>query len=75
VAHRGRLDRPIVVAFVLVAAVLGNNLTSDGNVTNDPESLRANDLQSERFPHLLHERRPESSVTRAARDDVPDLVG
>jgi len=40
----------IVVAVVLVGALLGDNLTSEGKVTNDPESLRANDLQSERFP-------------------------
>jgi uncharacterized membrane protein YdfJ with MMPL/SSD domain len=40
----------IVVAFVFVGVVLGDNLTSEGNVTNDPESLRANELQSERFP-------------------------
>jgi putative drug exporter of the RND superfamily len=40
----------IVVALVLAGAVLGDNLTSEGNVTNDADSLRANDLQSERFP-------------------------
>ena len=40
----------ILVAVVLASALLGDNLTSEGNVTNDPESLRANDLQSERFP-------------------------
>jgi RND superfamily putative drug exporter len=38
-----------VVAIVLVGALLGDNLTSEGKVTNDPESLRAIDLQSERF--------------------------
>jgi putative drug exporter of the RND superfamily len=37
------------VALVLVASLLGGNLTSEGNVTNNPESLRANDLQAERF--------------------------
>jgi putative drug exporter of the RND superfamily len=40
----------IVVAFVLVGAVLGDKLTSEGNVTNDADSLRANNLQSKRFP-------------------------
>jgi hypothetical protein len=40
----------ILVAVVLVGALLGDNLTSEGNVTNDPESLRAIDLQSDRFP-------------------------
>jgi RND superfamily putative drug exporter len=40
----------IAVAVVLVGALLGGNLTSEGKVTNDPDSLRAYDLQSERFP-------------------------
>jgi uncharacterized membrane protein YdfJ with MMPL/SSD domain len=40
----------IVIAVVLVGTLLGSNLTSEGDVTNNPESLRANDLQSERFP-------------------------
>ena len=40
----------IVVAVVLVGGLLGDNLTSEGKVTNDPESLRAYALQSERFP-------------------------
>jgi uncharacterized membrane protein YdfJ with MMPL/SSD domain len=40
----------IAVAVVLVGTLLGGGLTSEGIVTNDPESLRANDLQSERFP-------------------------
>ena len=40
----------IVVAFGLVGSLLGGNLTSEGHVTNDPESLRAYDLQFERFP-------------------------
>jgi putative drug exporter of the RND superfamily len=40
----------IVVAVVLVGALLGDNLSSEGEVTNDPESLRAYALQSERFP-------------------------
>jgi uncharacterized membrane protein YdfJ with MMPL/SSD domain len=40
----------IVVAVVLVGALLGDNLTSEGEVTNDPESLRAEDLVLERFP-------------------------
>jgi RND superfamily putative drug exporter len=40
----------IVVAVGLVGALLGDNLTSEGKVTNDPESLRAYALESERFP-------------------------
>jgi uncharacterized membrane protein YdfJ with MMPL/SSD domain len=41
----------ILVAVGLASAQLGDNLTGKGNVTNDPESLRASDLQDERFPH------------------------
>ena len=40
----------IVVAVVLVGGLLGDGLTSDGYVTNDPESLRGYDLLAERFP-------------------------
>jgi RND superfamily putative drug exporter len=39
----------IAVAVVLVGAFLGDGLTSDGYVTNDPESLRGYDLLAERF--------------------------
>ena len=39
-----------MIAVVLVGGLLGDNLTSEGKVTNDPESLRAYALQSERFP-------------------------
>jgi putative drug exporter of the RND superfamily len=38
-----------VVALILVSTLLAGNLTSEGNVTNNPESLRANDLQAKRF--------------------------
>ncbi len=40
----------IVIAVVLVGGLLGDGLTSEGQVTNDPESLRAYDLLAERFP-------------------------
>jgi uncharacterized membrane protein YdfJ with MMPL/SSD domain len=40
----------IVVAVVLVGGLLGDNLTSEGHVTNDPDSLRAYDLLDQRFP-------------------------
>ena len=39
-----------MVAVVLVGALLGDNLTSEGHVTSHPDSLRAYDLQFERFP-------------------------
>jgi uncharacterized membrane protein YdfJ with MMPL/SSD domain len=40
----------IVLAVVAVGAFLGDNLTTEGEVTNDPESLRADDLIAEHFP-------------------------
>jgi putative drug exporter of the RND superfamily len=39
----------IVVAVACVGAFLGDNLTSDGYVTNDPESLRGYDLMGQRL--------------------------
>src|SRR5918992_1367025 len=48
----------IVVAVGLVATLLGPNLTSDAEVTNDAESLRADDLIVENMPppeFLAHE--------------------
>jgi uncharacterized membrane protein YdfJ with MMPL/SSD domain len=41
----------IVVAIGLVATLLGGNLTSEGQVTNNPESLRASDLVHDAFDH------------------------
>jgi putative drug exporter of the RND superfamily len=40
----------IAVAIVLVGAFLGGGLTSEAAVTNDADSLRANELISERMP-------------------------
>ena len=39
----------IVLAVGLVAGFLGDGLTSDGYVTNDPESLQAYDLMGQRY--------------------------
>ncbi|HSC92068.1 MAG TPA: MMPL family transporter [Gaiellaceae bacterium] len=39
----------IAVAVVCVGAFLGDNLTSEGHVTNDPESLRGYDLMAQRL--------------------------
>jgi uncharacterized membrane protein YdfJ with MMPL/SSD domain len=60
----------IVVAVVLVGALLGDNLTSEGDVTNNPESLRANDLQFERFPQK--ESFDELVIVRSERLRVDD---
>jgi RND superfamily putative drug exporter len=59
-----------VVAVVLVGALLGDNLTSEGKVTNDPESLRAYDLQSERFPQ--QEGFDELAIVRSETLQVED---
>jgi uncharacterized membrane protein YdfJ with MMPL/SSD domain len=60
----------IVVAIVLVGTLLGGNLTSDGNVTNDAESLRANALQLERFPQ--QEGFDELIIVRSETQQVDD---
>jgi uncharacterized membrane protein YdfJ with MMPL/SSD domain len=40
----------IVLAVAAVATLLGGSLTTEGQVTNNPESVRALDLRNERFP-------------------------
>jgi putative drug exporter of the RND superfamily len=40
----------IVLAFLAVAMFLGDNLTTEGEVTNNPESLRAEDAIADHFP-------------------------
>ncbi len=40
----------IVVGVVAVAALLGNGLTTEGEVTNNADSIQANRLIDERFP-------------------------
>src|SRR5918995_1227261 len=39
-----------LVAFVLISALLGSALSSEGDVTNNPESKQAEELVDERFP-------------------------
>jgi MMPL family protein len=60
----------IVVALLLVGTLLGGNLTGEGKVTNNPESLRAYDLQADRFPG--QESFDELVVVRAAALKVDD---
>ena len=40
----------IVAAVVLIGGLLGDRLTSEGRVTNNPESLRGYDLIERHFP-------------------------
>ena len=56
----------IVLAIVLVAMLLGGNLTSEGNVTNNPESVRANAILAESLP--VEDTASELVVVRS--DDV-----
>jgi RND superfamily putative drug exporter len=39
-----------IAAFVAIATLLGGSLTTEGQPTNDPESLRAEDARFEAFP-------------------------
>jgi RND superfamily putative drug exporter len=40
----------VLVSFVLIALLLGNALTSDGDVTSNPDSKQASSLIHENFP-------------------------
>src|SRR5687767_6351507 len=63
----------IGLAVVLVATLLGPNLTSEGHVTNDAESLRANALAQERMPppeFFAH----ELVVVRSERHRIEDVA-
>ena len=40
----------VLVGFVLISGLLGSALSSEGDVTSNPESKRAQDLIDERFP-------------------------
>ena len=73
----------IAVAVVLVGALLGGNLTGEGHVTNNPESLRAADLLDQRFPHqadfdelvIVRSERLRADLDRAAfRAEVAGLA-
>jgi RND superfamily putative drug exporter len=70
-----------LVGFVLIAGLLGSALTSEGDVTNNPESKRAQDLIDERFPErdaldeVVIVRSDEVTVTTAAfRERVGTLA-
>ena len=60
----------MIVALLLVGTLLSGNLTGEGKVTNNPESLQGYDLQADRFPH--QETFDELVVIRAAGLKVDD---
>jgi uncharacterized membrane protein YdfJ with MMPL/SSD domain len=62
----------IVLAFVAVAAFLGGSLTTEGEVTNNPESEQAYALEAERFPQRVEGVATELVVVRSDRYTVDD---
>jgi uncharacterized membrane protein YdfJ with MMPL/SSD domain len=70
-----------LVAFVLISVFLGSALSSEGDVTSNPESKQAEELIDERFPkrdpvdEVVIVRSEEVTVTSAAfRERVGTLV-
>src|ERR671911_686552 len=70
-----------LVAFVLISALLGSALSSEGDVTSNPESKQAEELIDERFPEreavdeVVIVRSEELTVTTPAfRERVGSLV-
>jgi putative drug exporter of the RND superfamily len=61
-----------VLAFVAVGAFLGDGLSTEARVTNDPESLRAVDVQVELFPERFEEIASELIVVRSTQFTVDD---
>ena len=71
----------VLVGFALISGLLGSALSSEGDVTNNPESKQAEDLIDERFPErdaldeVVIVRSEEVPVTTAAfRERVRSLV-
>jgi uncharacterized membrane protein YdfJ with MMPL/SSD domain len=62
----------IVLAFVAVVAFLGGALTTEGEVTNKPESEQAYTLQAERFPQHAEQVATELVVVRSDRFTIDD---
>jgi putative drug exporter of the RND superfamily len=72
----------VLVGFVLISGLLGSALSSEGDVTSNPESKQAQDLIDERFPQrdaldeLVIVRSDDDTVTAPAfRDRVASLAG
>src|SRR5829696_8784028 len=71
----------VLVGFVLISGLLGSALTSDADVTSNPESKRAQDLIDERVPErdaldeLVIVRSDEVTVTAPSfRERVASLA-
>jgi uncharacterized membrane protein YdfJ with MMPL/SSD domain len=65
----------VVLSFGVVATLLGDVLTSEGEVTSQVESRRANELLAQRFPLTLEEFEKQVSevvVVRTERGTVDD---
>src|SRR3954463_6681797 len=60
----------VLVSFVVIALLLGNALTSDGDVTSNPDSKQAAALIQESFPP--EPAASEIVVVRSARYTVDD---
>jgi len=56
----------VVIGFALISGLLGSALSSEGDVTNNPESKQAEELIDERFP----ERDPVDEVVIVRSDEV-----
>ena len=65
----------IVVALLLVSTLLSGNLTSEGKVTNNPESLRGYDLQAERDGRPRRRAARPRRVVRRLPTDLLDAHG
>src|SRR5215218_6546204 len=55
-----------LIGFVLIGGLLGSALSSEGDVTSNPESKRAEDLVDEQFP----EREAVDEVVIVRSDEV-----
>src|SRR5881392_2836677 len=60
----------VLISLALTAGLLDSSLTSEGTLTNNPESLRAKDLMDARLPST--DKVDEVIVVRAARGVVSD---
>jgi putative drug exporter of the RND superfamily len=62
----------MLLAVVAVGAFLGDALSTEARVTNDPESLQAEALIEERFPERFESQTTELIVVRSERHTVDD---
>jgi uncharacterized membrane protein YdfJ with MMPL/SSD domain len=67
----------VVLAFVAIGALLGGALTTEGNPTNNPQSLRAKDVREAAFPASSGAAVTDIVVVRSPRYtvDTPQFRG